>query len=137
MPRRSERITQESHAPTVSVCRSVASDELTTALADSRSHHHVIRGFGPQQPKKDKSQIRYPELAPKAFQSETNILTITRWKDPMPHLGSLSIVRDIQHLHARSVRGQENEMTINIRGDGGAGLRGRSAALIGWPEQQS
>ncbi|GBP57323.1 hypothetical protein EVAR_39962_1 [Eumeta japonica] len=30
-----------------SVCRSVASDELTTALADSRSHHHVIRGFGP------------------------------------------------------------------------------------------
>ncbi|GBP79209.1 hypothetical protein EVAR_53075_1 [Eumeta japonica] len=37
----------ESHAPTASVCRSVASDELTTALADSRSHHHVIRGFGP------------------------------------------------------------------------------------------
>ncbi|GBP96591.1 hypothetical protein EVAR_87711_1 [Eumeta japonica] len=29
------------------ICRSVASDELTTALADSRSHHHVIRGFGP------------------------------------------------------------------------------------------
>ncbi|GBP82987.1 Probable RNA-directed DNA polymerase from transposon X-element [Eumeta japonica] len=37
----------ESHAPTASVCRSVASDELTTALADSRSHHHVIRGFCP------------------------------------------------------------------------------------------